>query len=228
MGVAVGGDHFEDAVVQAENGNVECSAAEIVNRDDSVLFFVETIRKRRGSRLVHQAENFEPGDAAGIFGGLALRVIEVCGNGNDRLGDRSAEEALGIALQLAQNVRRNLGRRETLVAQLDAQDFAGGEIVGQAKGEQAEFVLNVFNPASHEAFDRIYGALWSLDQIFAGSVADDDLFVFIERDHRRNEVHPVLARNYDGRIPLHERHQRVGGAEVDADDAVGSHECCFS
>ena len=37
MRVAVGGDDFEDAVVQLENRDVEGAAAEIVDRDDAVL-----------------------------------------------------------------------------------------------------------------------------------------------------------------------------------------------
>ncbi len=38
MGIAVGGDDLENAVVQLENRNVERAAAQIVNHDDAVLF----------------------------------------------------------------------------------------------------------------------------------------------------------------------------------------------
>ncbi len=86
--VAVGGDDFEDAVVQLENRNVEGAAAKIVDRDDSVLLLVEAVGERGGGRLVDQAQHFESGDASGVFGGLALCVVEVGGNGDDRLGDR--------------------------------------------------------------------------------------------------------------------------------------------
>ena len=36
--VAVGGDDFEDSVVQLQDRDIEGAAAEIVNRDDAVLF----------------------------------------------------------------------------------------------------------------------------------------------------------------------------------------------
>ncbi len=77
MGVAVGGEHFEDAVVQAQDGDVEGAAAEVVDGDDAFLALVETVGERRGGGLVDEAQHFQPGDAAGVLGGLALRVVEV-------------------------------------------------------------------------------------------------------------------------------------------------------
>ena len=120
MRVAVGGDDLEDSVVQLQDRNVEGAAAEIVDRNDSVLLLVEAVGERRGGRLVDQTKDFETGDATSVFRGLALRVVEVGGNGDDGLRDRSAEKALGVALELAKNQRGNFGRRECLVAQLDA------------------------------------------------------------------------------------------------------------
>ena len=56
-----------------------------------------------GGRLVDEAQDIQPGDAAGIFRGLALRVVEVGGDGDDGVGYGCSEEALGIALELAQH-----------------------------------------------------------------------------------------------------------------------------
>src|SRR5213596_3564055 len=57
-------------------------------------------------------------------------------------------------------------------------------------------------------------------------IADNDLVVFIKCDYRRDKVQSVLARNDDRVLPLHERHERVRGAEVDADDAISAHLDC--
>ena len=43
MRVAIGGDDFENSIVQLENRNVEGAAAKIVDHDDAVLFLVETV-----------------------------------------------------------------------------------------------------------------------------------------------------------------------------------------
>ena len=116
MRVAVGGDDFEDSVMQFQNGDVESAAAEIVDGDNAVLLFVEAVGERCGGRFVDQAQHFEAGDAARVFCGLALRVVEVGGNGDDCFRNRSAEETLGAALELAQNESGNFRRSESFVA----------------------------------------------------------------------------------------------------------------
>ena len=117
MRVAVGCEDFEDAVVQLEDRDVESAAAEIVDGDDAFLALVETVGERGGCWLVDQAQNFETGDAAGIARGLPLRVVEVGGNGDDGLRYRSAQRGFGVLLQLPQDERGDLRRRESLLAQ---------------------------------------------------------------------------------------------------------------
>ena len=77
MRVAAGGEHLEDAFVQLQDRDVERAAAEIVDRDDALLALVEPVGERGGGGLVHQAQHFQARDAAGVLGGLALRVVEV-------------------------------------------------------------------------------------------------------------------------------------------------------
>ncbi len=73
---------------------------------------VEPVGERGGGRLIHQAQHFEPRDAAGVPRGLALRVVEIGGHRDDGLVDGDAEVRFGILLQLAQDERRDLRRRE--------------------------------------------------------------------------------------------------------------------
>ena len=89
--VAVGGQHFEDSVVQLQDRDVERAAAQIVHRDDAVLALVESVGERGGRRFVDQAQNFEAGDAAGVLGGLPLGVVEIGRHRDDGLVDRHAE-----------------------------------------------------------------------------------------------------------------------------------------
>ena len=97
MSIPAGGDDFEDAVVELEDGDVEGAAAEVVDGDDAVFLLVEAVGEGGGGGLVDEAEDVEAGDSSGIFGGLALRVVEVGGDGDDGLGDFGAEETLGVA-----------------------------------------------------------------------------------------------------------------------------------
>jgi hypothetical protein len=62
---------------------------------------------------------FQTGDTAGILGGLALAVVEVRGNRDHRVGDRLAEILFSGFLRLAQHFRRDLRRRQLLLAHLD-------------------------------------------------------------------------------------------------------------
>ena len=77
MRIAVGREHFENSFLDAENRNVECSAAEVEYGDVAGRHLVEAVGEGRGGRLVHQTDDFETGEAASVLGGLALTVVEV-------------------------------------------------------------------------------------------------------------------------------------------------------
>ena len=223
VSVAVSGDHLEDALVQLENRDVESAAAQVVNRNRFGVLLVETVGQRCRRRFIHQAQDFEARDAAGVFGGLPLRIVEVRRDRDDSLGDRRREVALGIALQLAQDESRNFRRGEGLVAELDAQHFAGGEIVSQPEREELQLVLHILDAAAHEALDAVHGALRRLDQILARGAAHNDLAVLVQRDDRRHQVQSVFAGDHDRTVAFHVGHQRVGGAQIDSDDAFVWH-----
>src|ERR687891_356651 len=64
---------------------------EVEDEDRLVGLLVEPVRERGRGRLVDDAQDVESGDLAGVRGRLALRVVEVRGNGDDRVRDRLAE-----------------------------------------------------------------------------------------------------------------------------------------
>ena len=119
MRVAVGRLHFDHAFAHFEDGDVERAAAEVVHGDGLVLLLVETVGKRGRGRLVDDAEHVEARNLAGVLGRLPLRVVEVRGHGDDRVGDRLAEVVLGGLLQLLQHHRGDFRRRIFLAAGLD-------------------------------------------------------------------------------------------------------------
>ncbi len=88
-GVAGGGDDLEDAAgADLEDRDVERAAAEVVDGDGLLDVLAEAVGERGRGGLVDDADDVEPGDLAGVLGGLPLVVVEVGGDGDDRLGRR--------------------------------------------------------------------------------------------------------------------------------------------
>ena len=78
---------------------------------------MQTVGKCGGGRLIDEAQNFEASNFAGVFGGLALRVIEIRRDGDDSAIDGFTEEGFGPVFQFAQNECGNFRRSEDFVAQ---------------------------------------------------------------------------------------------------------------
>src|ERR1044071_6252098 len=98
---------------------------EVEDEDRLVGLLVEPVGQRGGRRLVDDALDVQARDSAGVLGGLALVVVEVRGDGDDRAVDRLAEIALGVGLELLQDHRGDLRRRGLLAARLHARVAAG-------------------------------------------------------------------------------------------------------
>ena len=112
VGVAVRGLDLDHSFSYLEDGDVEGAAAEVVDGDGLVLLLVEAVGEGGGGGLVDDAEHLEAGDLARVLRGLALRVVEVGGNGDDRLRHLLAEVLLGGVLHLLQDDGGDLGGRD--------------------------------------------------------------------------------------------------------------------
>src|SRR6266436_4501438 len=124
--VAVGGEHLIDIALargdEFQDGNIKRAAAEIVDGHAATLFFMQAVGERRGSRLVDETENFQTGDFAGVFGGLALRVVKIRRYGDDRAIDGFPEERFRPVFQFAQYECGDFRWSENLFAENDAND----------------------------------------------------------------------------------------------------------
>ena len=153
VGVTIGGLDLEDALRQIQHRDVVGAAAQVIDRDLFVALVVQTVRQRRGGRLVDDALHVQAGDAAGVLCRVALSVVEVRGHRDHRLGDLLAEIGFGVGLQLLQDHRRDFLRAVPTIAHLDL-DVAvlgGPDLVG----DQPLVALNgrVVELATHEALD---------------------------------------------------------------------------
>ena len=200
MGVAVGGQNFGNAVAHLNDGDIEGAAAQIEDQDALVfLALFKAVRQCGGGRLVDDAQHVQAGDLAGVLGGLALSVVEVCRAGDHRIGDRLAQIGLGVALELHQDLGGDLLRGPLL-----AVDFDGP--VG-----------------AHVALDGADGAVDVGDGLALGDFADQDFAGLGECHHGRRGAHAFGVDDY-GRLATFQRCDAgIRGAKINTN--CTSHNC---
>ncbi len=103
MGVACCGFDLDNAIANFQDRDIESAATQVEDQDSFVTFLVHAVSEGRGSGFVDDAQNFESSNFAGVFGGLALAVVEVSGNRDHRLGDRLTEIGFGVFFEFAQD-----------------------------------------------------------------------------------------------------------------------------
>jgi hypothetical protein len=222
MGVAVGGDDLHHVVADLEDGDVEGAAAKVVDRDHLVALLVEPIGERRGGRLVDDSLDVEPGDLAGVFGGLALCIVEVSGNGDDGLVDLLTDVIFRSLLQLLQNLGRHFRGRHFLAAHVEPSVtiFA----LHDFEGDPLHLVLHFLETAPHKALGGIDGVLGIGDRLALGDLAHVNLAFVVPGHDRRGQTRAFLVDDDFGVFAFHHRDHAVGRSEVDSNDLahVGS------
>src|SRR5215510_3268367 len=123
MCVTVRRQNLEDAVPDLQDRDVERPAPQVVDGDDAFLPSLEAIREARRRRLVDDAEDVQAGDAPRVLRRLALGVVKVGRNRDDRLLHLASEVSLGPGPKLAEDERGDLRRRQLAVADPDADDL---------------------------------------------------------------------------------------------------------
>ncbi|MNL18192.1 NAD-specific glutamate dehydrogenase [compost metagenome] len=218
VGVARRGLDLEHAVAQLEDRHVEGAAAQVVDQDGVVVGLVLAVGERRGGRLVDDAQDLEAGDGAGVLGGLALGVVEVRGDGDDRLGHLLAQVGLGVGLELAEHHGRDLLGRVLLAHDLDG-GGPGRRLLDLVRHLGASFLdLGLVEVVADEALDRVDGVLGVGDGLALGDLADQTLAGLAEAHDRRGETRTLGVGDDDGLAALHHADDRVGGAQIDPDD----------
>ena len=195
VGIAVGGHDFKNAVAELEDGDVKSTTTEVENDDFFVLFGLEAVGQGSGGRLVDDALNLEAGDFASIFGGLALRIIEIGWYSNDGFGDWLAEESLGVGFDFAEDHGGDFLWSVFFAIHFDSyavalfDDFVRADffVVG-------DFFVGKF--AADEALDAINGILRIGDALALGDFADQSLAFFGDGDYGWGSAVALSVGNY--------------------------------
>ena len=193
-GVAVGRQHFKHAVADVEDGNVERAAAEVIDHDLLLALLIDAVGERRGGRLVDDTQHLKARDLARVLGRLALTVVKVRRNGDNRLRNLRAEIALRIGFQFLQNHRRDLLRRIALAVDL--------HFVGR----------------THLALDGDDRAVGIGDRLALRRIADETLARLAERDDRRGRPCAFGVGDDDRVAAFHNRYAGVCRSEVNTDN----------
>jgi len=174
VGVAIGAADLEDTVSELKGRDVEGTATEIVDGDLLVGFLLETVGQGGGGGLVDDAQDLETSDLAGILGGVALGVVEVRRDRDDRLGDLLTELCLGVTLELRKDHRGDLGRRESLrlAVDLNLDMSIAVRRLDQLVRDAVLLAAALVVLAAHETLYREDGVLRVGDGLALGGLAD--------------------------------------------------------
>ena len=153
MRIAIGGLNLEDTATQLQDGNIKGPAAKIKDSDFLVLLFLQAIRQGSGSGLVDNAPDVQPGDLAGILGGLPLGIIKVGRGGNDGIGYLGPQVGFSGLLELLENHSTDLRGCIFLITYLH--EDLPFRALRNLKGHLPDFLTYFLMQPAHETLDGI-------------------------------------------------------------------------
>ena len=186
---------LEHAVMDVQNGHVERTAAEVVDEYRLIVLGVEAVTDGGGRRLVDERQHLHPGRAGAELGGVAGQTLAVGGDGDDGLGEVLADDLLGVLLEHAEQHDGDLFGAQVLA---DERHALGG---------------------TEDALDGADRAL--LVEVFLGLRAEGQGAVAAQRDDRGRPFLALVVGHHLRLAVLEVGHDRVAGAEVDADVGHG-------
>ena len=194
MGVAVGGQNFGDAVAHLDDGDIEGAAAQVIDHNLLVGFLVNAVGQCRSSGLVDDTLDVQTSDGACVLGGLTLAIVEVSGDGDDRLGNGLAQISLGVSLQLGKN---------------HCADFLRGVVLAAC--------VNLLGRA-HLTLDGGDGVLRVGDGLTLCDLTNQTLAGLGKADNRRGSAGALSVRDDNGLAAFHNSDAAIGSTKVNTDN----------
>jgi len=213
-GIAACGQHLEHTLGQTQNGDIEGSAAEIVDRDDTLGLTVQTVGDRRCGRLIEQAQHIQAGQPRRILGRLTLGIIEVGRHGDHRPDQLATQRRLGALAQRPQDLRRDFHRALGALDRLDEGHLRFGltETIGQLFAQ----LLDVRKPSPHQPLDRADGIERIGSCCTLGTCTDLHTIGVITHNGRQNHL-PIGIGQRGGDATAQRGNEGIGSAQVYSD-----------
>ena len=212
--------------MELQDGDVERAAAQVVDEDLVVEPAVEAVCERRGGGLVDDPLDGEAGEQAGFLHRVALVVVVVGGNRDDRFRDLLPERRFGHAFAVLEHEGADLRQRVHLPCQ-----HHRGLAVRAFDDLVREVVLDVLHDlgvvlAADQPLGPVDGVARIDHHLVLGDVADQQIALVAHRHHAGQDERALVARDHPRDLVAHVRDARVGSAQIDAeqDGLIGRHE----
>lgn len=184
VSVTGSGLDLEDTLLDGQERNIESTATKIEDHDVALTsgLLVETVSDGGSGRLVDDTEDVQTGDETSILGGLALRVVEVGGNGDDGIVDGATKVRLSSLPHLSQDHGGNLLRSEGLLLALELNlDDRLAALLNNLEGEvlHIRLDLSVVELAADQTLGVEDGVVGVHGDLVLGRVTDQTLGVYI-------------------------------------------------
>ncbi|MNE06232.1 NAD-specific glutamate dehydrogenase [compost metagenome] len=211
--VATGSHDLEDTAGQAQNGNIESTATQVVDRHHAFGVLIQAVGHGCRGRLVEQAQYVEAGQFGRILGRLALGVVEIGRHGDYRPHQFTAQGLFSSLTQGLENIGRDFHRAFRALDRVDKRHvrLAADKTVGQLLAQ----LFDVRQATPHQAFDRQHGVERIARGSRLGRLAHIDTIGVVAHRRWQDDL-PLRVGKRLGKTTAQRSDQRIGSAKVDA------------
>ncbi len=215
--ITVGRFHFEQAVVDFQNGHIECTTTKVINSDCFAAFFIKAICQRSGCWLVDNTQHFEAGNFTGVFGCLTLCVVEIGRNGDNGLRYTLAKIILGSFFHFTQDECGYLRRGVLLTLRFNP--CIAFTAVNDLVWNHVHIFRNhrIINPAADQTFDSGKCVFRICNSLTFSSLTNQTL-VFCETYDRWRRARTFGVLNNFCLGTIHDGYAGVGSSKVNTDN----------
>ncbi|MCY1423366.1 NAD-specific glutamate dehydrogenase [compost metagenome] len=211
--VATGGHDFEDTAGQAQNGNIEGAATQVVNRYNTFGVLIQAVSHSCRGRLVEQAQYVKAGQLGRVLGRLALSVVEIGRHGDHRPHQLSTQGLFSPLAQGLENIGRDFDRAFRALDGVNERHvrLTADKAVRQLFAQ----LLDVREATAHQALDRQHGIERIARSSSLGRLAYVDMIGVVAHRRRQDDL-PLRVGKRLGKTTAQRSDQRIGSAKVDA------------